>query len=205
MVVIWNPFPADDFKAIFDICCLFYRLVHLIQVGSSNSTAYITARVYLEIANTRDLFSMLDRDHTSRNEAERRCFMNYNRMQRLFDGQYQAHSPAFSIENVQTDPKFSLEYPQTLSPLLLFEPDRIIYLFYGASTGGNQTFCFWSDSFGEFKHQGWHSRFPNEEILVEHLLEKTFALVGRGGFIPRLVVCNVDGWTLASAKGTFSF
>ncbi len=203
-LTLWNPFP-DHPSSNLDISCIFSRLVFLIKRGTSFTEENIRTKIILDIGRYETLADVLHSDVEKLLRLEHLAFLTYNRLQKMHDTQVVAHAPAFSIENIQIEPKYSLEYPQLYAPLLLFEPDRIIYVFYGVNATQEHVFVTCVDSFGEFSHNRWASLPPSAQDLAECVLEIAVALVGNGGFTPRFVICNVNGWNISSFIGIFSF
>jgi hypothetical protein len=198
LVILWNPFPYAGEMAAFDFCCIFSQLLYLIQQTTLLPLAYLKCRIYFEGAHTKQMLAILSRTEDSMLNLEKRAFTTYNRIRKLLSQDVSIYAPAFTIENPQLEPKFSLEIPKLSSPLLLFEPDRIIYLFYG--TSATHCFAIWSDAFGEFRYEEWLVNFESAGQMVDSLLEQTFGYLSRS-FVPRLVVCCVNGWTTTSLSG----
>lgn len=166
--------------------------MHLIQICTHHKIGEIISRLYLEIGVADELFSLLQRSTESVLTMQKHAFVTYNRLEKAYSPDLTLFSPAFSIENMQDEPKFSLEVPHVSAPLLLFEPDRLIYVCYVACP--RDTFVLWTDSFGEWRHELWMPNFKTPEELVEFVFEQTVKLLGKGGFIPRLIVCEAGGW-----------
>ena len=196
---IWNPFPNISSSIQFDLCCLYVRLVYLIESSTSYTRQTILSHIHFEIRYPHDIISNTNRDNDYRISLENLCFSIFNSLKKVLDHNVAIHAPAFAIENKQIEPKFSLEIPQLSAPFLLFEPDRIIYLYYGST--GRYLYAIWSDIFGEFRTDHWSLKPSSDEEIVEYLLDYTFSVIGVGGFIPRLVVCCVNGWTTKALTG----
>jgi hypothetical protein len=147
ILFLWNPFPERS-SSNFDLCCLFSRLLNLIHNGSKFSMDDVISRVYLEIGQVDDLFSFLSRNEDFVLFLQKRAFTCYDRMLKLYPDGVSIYAPAYTIANPQCEPKFSLEIPTKGSaPLLIFEPDRLIYVCFASTK--NDTLILWTDSFGE--------------------------------------------------------
>ena len=200
IVYLWNPFP-DRGSSSFDLCCLFSKLIHLVHSGSKFSIEEVTARMYLEIGQIDDLFSFLSRDEDSVLFLQKRAFTCYDRMLKIYPDGVAISTPAYTIANPQCEPKFSLDLPQGSAPLLIFEPDRLVYVCFASSD--TDTLILWTDSFGEAKQERWIENIESHEEFSEYLIDQTIEFMGKGGFIPRMVVCSVSGWTEDALSSKF--
>ncbi|KAJ3275739.1 hypothetical protein HDV01_007206 [Terramyces sp. JEL0728] len=186
IVLIYNPF--NDVQTILDASILFSRLIHIIHTSTNISVDIIQSRVLLEFTTDEKTNFMQDSQVSN---ILNLLFSTYNRLPKIMDNDTIVYSAAYTMENIQDEPKFTLDVPNS-STLLLMEPDRIIYLTFGIFK--DKCFAYWADSFGEYLYTDWII-FNSPLQLAEALLTLTESQFNLNGFMVRLVVSNIEVWT----------
>ena len=158
----------------------------------------LAAKIQVKIISKSDLKFLTSFDFSDFPQVERPVFDLYNSLPIVLSETALVNGPAYSIENVQNEPKLSIARPTFGAPLLIFEPDRIIHLHY--SFRGSFAIIFWADGFGELAiFKVWEGGSHLE--LCKFVLQETMSIFPTYGFSIRLAICNTNGWNSSTLQG----
>ncbi|KAJ2998015.1 hypothetical protein HDV02_004926 [Globomyces sp. JEL0801] len=189
IVSIWNPYVGKP-NSTLDICNLFTKLIDTIQRQTNYTKRLIQSKVLLKIITDETIDSIFIESNVI--QFKKLLFSIYNQIPKILDHDTLVYAPAYTIENIQDEPKYSVEVPQRDSKVLLMEPDRLIHVEFGKVE--YFTLLVWKDKFGEWKHEEWIDYVVSIDDLIDHIFKITLRLFGMNGFQIRLIINNVDGW-----------
>ncbi|KAI8913652.1 hypothetical protein EDD86DRAFT_110067 [Gorgonomyces haynaldii] len=195
VIYFWTPFTVSA-QHVEDLSSIFHRLVghlgQLLQLPVETLLEYVK----MEIITMHEANALLLRPDPSKT-FENAVMRLYNRfkipLEPVSDFQSSGflYAPSYLLESrIKSEITLTLDRMHLIHPLLVMEPDRVIYLFFGQRT--DTVYAIWADATNEFLEQKWFSAPQN---TASHLWDHTLRLFSQSEFKIRLVVVSVDGWT----------